>query len=106
VFGLRNQADPYEKLRTVQEGKVEQEDLCAIIHEFGNAGFEDSEKEVARFLTHPDPDLRSITVTLLALHWVKEAYREVFEQMLFDDQIQAPQVLLPWIFLFRLVRRR
>ena len=82
---MGRQSELGEKLRALRQGEVEEEYLYALIHEFGNAGFEEAEEEVARFLTHSDPDLRYIAVNVLALHWGKAAYRPVFERMVFDD---------------------
>lgn len=82
---ISNQSDLHEKLRALREGQVEEEHLYALIHEFGNAGFEEAEEDIARFLTHGDPSLRCVAVNVLALHWGKVAYREVFERMVFDD---------------------
>lgn len=74
-----------ERLRALKEGRVQEEELYTLIHEFGNAGFLQAETEVARFLQHDDPELRYIAVNVLAIHWGKADYRGVFEQMLTAD---------------------
>jgi HEAT repeat protein len=79
------EADMKAKLVQMREGRLPEEDLPELLHEFGEADFREAEPEVTRFLRHPNPILRYEAINVLALHWVLPQYSEELRHMLEKD---------------------
>ena len=57
------------------------EDIGDAIIEIGKGGLEELEEEVARFLDHPDSDLRAAAIRVLGFYWKLDKYRAIAERM-------------------------
>ena len=74
-----------ERLRALREDQIELDDLYSLIHDFGEAHFISAEPDVARFLEHPDPQIRYVAVHVIAFDWGMLKYRGALEGMLVGD---------------------
>lgn len=82
---MKPKADLHEQLGALRAGRVPQEALYGLIHDFGQAGFTAAEPDVRRYLRHDDPDLRYIALNALTFHWDMQKYRTDCERLLFED---------------------
>jgi hypothetical protein len=69
----------------LRDGAVPPDRLYAVLHDLGEAQALEGEELVARFLDHEDPELRYITVTVLALLWRNSGHLRDLELMLERD---------------------
>lgn len=73
------------KLAALRKGEVPVEELYGLVHQFGDDNFVEAEHDVAALLSHPNEQIRSIAVRVLAFHWNMKKYRGEFIQLMLED---------------------
>ena len=56
----------------------------SLLHEFGEADFQEAVQTVEGYLTNSNAELRFIALSVLVLHWRRPEYRNAAERMLSD----------------------
>ena len=58
--------------------------IYSLLHEFGEADFQEAVQTVEGYLTNSNAELRFIALSVLVLHWRRPEYRNAAERMLSD----------------------
>ena len=74
-----------DKLTLLKANRIPRREIYGLIHDFGEARFLAAEPQVAKLLTHRNPELRYIAIMVLALHWKMKRYRRALERLLAED---------------------
>jgi HEAT repeat protein len=67
------------------EDRVQNDALYTALHIFGEAGFSKAEKIVARYLDHPDDQLRAIATHVIGHHWKSSKYTPKLKELMLND---------------------
>ena len=74
-----------QQLHNLQQGKMSPSEMYHVMREFGRENFLEACKDVERFLTHTDSQLRGIALEVLAVHWGLTDYWYVARAFLEQD---------------------
>ena len=72
-------------LARFRAGRIPEEAVYALIHDFGEAACMEAKPDVEALLTHPDPELRYIALNVLTLHWMCSEHRRTCEEFALED---------------------
>ena len=73
------------KLMALRKGEILPGELYGLIHDFGHAKLPEAEPDVVALLDHPDSQIRTIAVRVLAFHWDISRDRDRLIRLLRDD---------------------
>src|SRR5262245_9553003 len=89
--GLIDATDPAVRaqleadLQALRSCELSGDQLCHVLHDFGEAGFLKARLDIEACLTHSDPIVRFNALTALVLDWALQEHRATAERFLRHD---------------------
>lgn len=85
-------AEAQRFLRELRAGTIDDQHVAEALHTFGNAMLLESQADVERYLTHPDPNIRHMALHVLTNHFGLQAHWQTAVDFLMHDPVHTRRV--------------